>query len=296
MMHVRFFSPLFTWVSCTFFIILLAWYCFLFWNDTMILFLANNKIIYYSWTVKTLEKKPLPDFLFYFFNNNNKPEYYYISIAINEEKRHVWSFTAIRRWHSVPTFWWLSSDFTCSPCNLSYVLSAKALIPHSKNSGRLLSLEIKPSRRKMSKPLLRASNQAPSFFFSFRSSGHGGSSTASRTQSVRRHRRDSTCGRICCQMEEAQGVVTAAKSTVAVKAIVTVNLTIGGIFAHLGLNCRLDDVADLLGKSLYLELISSELDPSKFLSISEGIFIKNMRPCQTVLRGLRTCMLVLANN
>ncbi|KAG1364222.1 Linoleate 13S-lipoxygenase 2-1, chloroplastic [Cocos nucifera] len=62
-------------------------------------------------------------------------------------------------------------------------------------------------------------------------------------------------------MEEAQAVATAAKSTVPVKAIVTVNLTIGGTFAHLGLSCRLDDITDLLGKSLFLELVSSELDP-----------------------------------
>ncbi|XP_010928833.1 linoleate 13S-lipoxygenase 2-1, chloroplastic [Elaeis guineensis] len=112
----------------------------------------------------------------------------------------------------------------------------------------------------MLKPLLLASNQAPSLFFSFRSSSHGSSSTTTRTVSVRQ-RKASTCGRICCRMEEAQAVVTAAKSTVPVKAIVTVNLTIGGTFAHLSLNCRLDDITDLLGKSLFLELVSSELDP-----------------------------------
>ena len=57
------------------------------------------------------------------------------------------------------------------------------------------------------------------------------------------------------------------------KAVVTVNLTIGGIFSHVGLTRGLDDFADLIGKSLYLELLSKELDPKTGL---EKKAIENM--------------------
>lgn len=53
-----------------------------------------------------------------------------------------------------------------------------------------------------------------------------------------------------------------APTEVTIKAIVTVQTTIGGMFAHIGLNRGLDDITDMLGKSLLLELVSSELDPS----------------------------------
>ncbi|KAA8549574.1 hypothetical protein F0562_001408 [Nyssa sinensis] len=45
-----------------------------------------------------------------------------------------------------------------------------------------------------------------------------------------------------------------------VKAVVTVKLTVGGIFAKLGLTQGFDDLTDLFGKSLQLELVSAELD------------------------------------
>ncbi|EEF48846.1 linoleate 13S-lipoxygenase 2-1, chloroplastic [Ricinus communis] len=45
-----------------------------------------------------------------------------------------------------------------------------------------------------------------------------------------------------------------------VKAIVTVNRTVGGFLSNLGINRGLDDVTDLLGKTLLLELVSAELD------------------------------------
>ncbi|XP_042513709.1 linoleate 13S-lipoxygenase 2-1, chloroplastic-like [Macadamia integrifolia] len=47
-----------------------------------------------------------------------------------------------------------------------------------------------------------------------------------------------------------------------VKAVVTVQLTLGGIFSDIGLDRGLDDFADLLGKTLLLELVSSDLDSS----------------------------------
>ena len=55
------------------------------------------------------------------------------------------------------------------------------------------------------------------------------------------------------------------KSTVIkVKAIVKVKVTVGGFFSSLRLDRGIDDITDLLGKSLLLELVSSELDPGKY--------------------------------
>ncbi|XWS71118.1 hypothetical protein CRYUN_Cryun03dG0111000 [Craigia yunnanensis] len=46
-----------------------------------------------------------------------------------------------------------------------------------------------------------------------------------------------------------------------VKALVTVKQTVGGFLTNLGLERGLDDIKDLLGKSIRLELVSAELDP-----------------------------------
>ena len=55
------------------------------------------------------------------------------------------------------------------------------------------------------------------------------------------------------------------KSTVIkVKAIVKVKVTAGGFFSSLRLDRGIDDITDLLGKSLLLELVSSELDPGMY--------------------------------
>jgi lipoxygenase len=48
-----------------------------------------------------------------------------------------------------------------------------------------------------------------------------------------------------------------------VKAIVTVKLSVAGLLSNLGISRGLDDVKDLLGKTLLLELVSTHLDPSK---------------------------------
>ncbi|GLT78833.1 hypothetical protein SLA2020_503570 [Shorea laevis] len=45
-----------------------------------------------------------------------------------------------------------------------------------------------------------------------------------------------------------------------VKAVVTVNPTVGGILTNLGLDRGLDDIKDLLGQTLLLELVSAQLD------------------------------------
>jgi lipoxygenase len=47
---------------------------------------------------------------------------------------------------------------------------------------------------------------------------------------------------------------------------VTVKQTIGGLITSVGIERGLDDIKDLLGKTLLLELVSAELDPSKHLN------------------------------
>ncbi|XP_077215193.1 linoleate 13S-lipoxygenase 2-1, chloroplastic-like isoform X4 [Tasmannia lanceolata] len=54
---------------------------------------------------------------------------------------------------------------------------------------------------------------------------------------------------------------TTARTTVSVNAVVTIKKTIGGSLTDVGWDRGLDDISDLLGKSLLLELVSSELDP-----------------------------------
>ncbi|PON51677.1 Lipoxygenase [Trema orientale] len=48
---------------------------------------------------------------------------------------------------------------------------------------------------------------------------------------------------------------------ITVKAVVTVQPTVTGFFKNLGIDRGLDDIQDLLGKTLLLELVSAELDP-----------------------------------
>ncbi|GAB2218349.1 hypothetical protein Drorol1_Dr00001569 [Drosera rotundifolia] len=48
---------------------------------------------------------------------------------------------------------------------------------------------------------------------------------------------------------------------VSVKATVSVKLTVGGFFSQFSLSKGLDDITDFLGKTILLELVSSELDP-----------------------------------
>ncbi|KAB2027980.1 hypothetical protein ES319_D05G069000v1 [Gossypium barbadense] len=46
-----------------------------------------------------------------------------------------------------------------------------------------------------------------------------------------------------------------------VKGVITVKQTVGGFLSNLGLSRGIDDIQDLLGKSILLELVSLELDP-----------------------------------
>ncbi|KAI3791338.1 hypothetical protein L2E82_05102 [Cichorium intybus] len=51
-----------------------------------------------------------------------------------------------------------------------------------------------------------------------------------------------------------------ATTTTNVKAIITVQITMGGLISSIGLTKGLDDITDLLGKSLLLELVAAEVD------------------------------------
>ncbi|PKI61084.1 hypothetical protein CRG98_018529, partial [Punica granatum] len=61
-----------------------------------------------------------------------------------------------------------------------------------------------------------------------------------------------------------RAIVTAGETatmTSTVKAVVTVTPPTGGALYEFGINRGLDDITDLMGKTLLLELVSSELDP-----------------------------------
>lgn len=56
---------------------------------------------------------------------------------------------------------------------------------------------------------------------------------------------------------------TDSEQTLKVKAIISVKPTVGGLLSNVGISRGLDDLTDLLGKSLLLEIVSAEAQPSK---------------------------------
>ncbi|KAK2641327.1 hypothetical protein Ddye_023090 [Dipteronia dyeriana] len=54
----------------------------------------------------------------------------------------------------------------------------------------------------------------------------------------------------------------ATEQSVNVKAVVTVKKSIGGVLSNLNVEGGLDDIQDLFGKSILLEIVSAELDPN----------------------------------
>ncbi|XP_061361393.1 linoleate 13S-lipoxygenase 2-1, chloroplastic-like [Gastrolobium bilobum] len=64
-----------------------------------------------------------------------------------------------------------------------------------------------------------------------------------------------------CSKIKAVAVSEIEKKSVKVKVTITVQPTVGGFFSDLGLERGLDDIRDLLGQSLLLELASTTLDP-----------------------------------
>ncbi|CAK9146783.1 unnamed protein product [Ilex paraguariensis] len=60
-----------------------------------------------------------------------------------------------------------------------------------------------------------------------------------------------------------KAVAGSTEKSTTVKVVVTVLATAGGLLSNLGLTRGLDDISDLFGRSLLLELVAAELDPSK---------------------------------
>lgn len=108
---------------------------------------------------------------------------------------------------------------------------------------------------------------------------HGDGATSSfRILSLPERQKTNTCRRICLSPGTIKAVAStpssthphheestdhAIEKTITVKAVVTVQPTVTGFFKSLGIDRGLDDIKDLLGKTLLLELVSAELDPSK---------------------------------
>ncbi|XP_058071102.1 linoleate 13S-lipoxygenase 2-1, chloroplastic-like [Magnolia sinica] len=115
---------------------------------------------------------------------------------------------------------------------------------------------------KMVKPQLHQSNHAPFTMalprFSFLSQGNPMISVRSLSASSRQTAMN---GRVSAVSNNVRAVVTTQEKSVSLKAVVTVKPTIGGFFSNLGLTRGLDDITDLLGRTLLLELVSAELDP-----------------------------------
>lgn len=86
---------------------------------------------------------------------------------------------------------------------------------------------------------------------------------------LRVHRRAST---------GLKAIFMSPKKTAAatVQADVTVLQTVGGVLSHLGLDRGIDDITDFLGKTLLVELVAANSDPSKCVcaraQISEVFF------------------------
>lgn len=62
--------------------------------------------------------------------------------------------------------------------------------------------------------------------------------------------------------------VTEIQESVNVKAVLTVQVTMGGFLSSIGIEQGLNSITDLLGKSLLLELVSAELDPGQYFFIN----------------------------
>ncbi|KAF5208332.1 Lipoxygenase [Thalictrum thalictroides] len=64
--------------------------------------------------------------------------------------------------------------------------------------------------------------------------------------------------------------VIVKEQLVLLKAVVSVKVVVGGIFSNLGISRGLDDITDLLGRTLVLELVSSEASKYIYMRIIYG--------------------------
>ncbi|XAR62392.1 Linoleate 13S-lipoxygenase [Bertholletia excelsa] len=66
---------------------------------------------------------------------------------------------------------------------------------------------------------------------------------------------------IRCVSNTTKAIEITEEQSLSVKAVISVKLTAGGFLSSLGLSHGVDDIIDLVGKSIHLELVSAELDP-----------------------------------
>ena len=117
----------------------------------------------------------------------------------------------------------------------------------------------------MLKPHVLTPNSAPFLFFSHGSllSSHRSSSLRLRPTAVQLQKIGKRGCIRCASGEVQSSSVDSGAAISTLKAVATVKMTVGGLLSNLGLSRALDVTADLLGKSLLLELVSAEVDPSK---------------------------------
>nr|XP_010943567.1 probable lipoxygenase 8, chloroplastic [Elaeis guineensis] len=115
----------------------------------------------------------------------------------------------------------------------------------------------------MLKPHVLTPNSAPFLFFSHGSllSSHRSSSLRLRPTAVQLQKIGKRGCIRCASGEVQSSSVDSGAAISTLKAVATVKMTVGGLLSNLGLSRALDVTADLLGKSLLLELVSAEVDP-----------------------------------
>ncbi|KAI3676932.1 hypothetical protein L1987_86548 [Smallanthus sonchifolius] len=121
----------------------------------------------------------------------------------------------------------------------------------------------------MLKPHVNHRHKSPAPPLLTRGNGGGGSSSGNPTSflthntlafPVKRHSRRHT-GQIKAIARESSTAAGAVK-TISLKAVITVQVTVGGFLSNiLNLTKGLDDITDLLGKSLLMELVAADTDP-----------------------------------
>ena len=117
-------------------------------------------------------------------------------------------------------------------------------------------------------PQICVSNSSPTYLIFHKPCLHGSSFPSFRVLSRpsfpnQRNQRSVRYGCSRGFKVKAVAVSELEKKSVTVKATITVQPTVGGLFSEMFLERGLDDIRDLLGKSILLELVSAALDPSK---------------------------------
>ncbi|KAF7849072.1 hypothetical protein BT93_L1275 [Corymbia citriodora subsp. variegata] len=108
------------------------------------------------------------------------------------------------------------------------------------------------------------------------SQGNGGIATfpVQSTPALQKSPRSAGVGLASSTIEAVARPSTIERFT-SVKAVVTVKPSTGGFFSELGISGGLDKITDLIGKTLLLELVSAELDPSKYRAFNFELEVVN---------------------